>query len=70
MKKFVNPLDSEGLHRSIGSPNHKPHGCKKVMLANGHKGDYYKLIMQTTEVEGNCEIVELNEIFNIFVQRE
>jgi hypothetical protein len=23
-----------------------------------------------TEVEGNCEIVELYEIFNIFVQRE
>ena len=28
------------------------------------------LVVLVIEVEGNCEIVELYEIFNIFVQRK
>ena len=37
MKMFANALDSETLHRSMGSPNHKLIGSK-VILAKEHNG--------------------------------
>ena len=47
MKNFVNPLDSDALHRIMDSPNHKINGYK-VILAKEHNGGKNELIMPTT----------------------
>ena len=57
----------------VESMKHLPTDTREIngaALPNSFDSENNRWYLGQIEVEGNCEIVELYEIFNIFVQRE